>query len=145
MIETTYRLSDISEVATSLVNELSAGTVVLLTGEMGAGKTTLVRAICAEMGRESGVCSPTFNLVNCYKGDPCIYHMDLYRLTGEMDMLALDLDRYFSDTTAITFVEWPERLGDFAPDVAQKWDIQFDPELGEDARVIRRVARSPEA
>ena len=87
---------------------LSPGVTVLLEGELGAGKTTLVRGYCAAMGCEN-VRSPSFTLVNIYKGDKSqrIVHSDLYRLDS-FDVDELELEEY-ADEGAVVFVEWADR------------------------------------
>ncbi len=94
---------------------LNGATVVLLDGPMGAGKTTLVRAVAAEMGVTDAVSSPTYGLVHEYRtamGAP-VYHMDLYRVEAEAELAALDLFAYF-DSGHLCLVEWPQRLGETA-------------------------------
>ena len=87
---------------------LSPGVTVLLEGELGAGKTTLVRGYCTAMGCKN-VRSPSFTLVNIYKGDKPqrIVHSDLYRL-DHSDVYELELEEY-ADEGAVVFVEWADR------------------------------------
>jgi tRNA threonylcarbamoyladenosine biosynthesis protein TsaE len=99
-----------------LASELKAGDVVLLSGGLGAGKTCLVSGICRALGCDpDAVSSPTFTLVNQYQGrDLSVFHIDLYRLNGERDLESLGLEETF-DRGGVCLVEWPERLGSFAP------------------------------
>lgn len=103
-----------------LASLLHAGDTVLLSGGIGAGKTHLARAfIHASLGRAEDVPSPTFTLVQTYDAEDCeIWHADLYRLSHPSEALELGLDTAFD--TAICFVEWPDRLGDLAPENALK-------------------------
>jgi tRNA threonylcarbamoyladenosine biosynthesis protein TsaE len=90
-----------------LAAELRPGDVVLVQGEMGAGKTTFVRGALRALGVTGPVTSPTFTLGNRYEGDPPVAHLDLHRLSslaGEDPGL---LDDYV-DAATIAFVEWPE-------------------------------------
>lgn len=97
---------------------LETGDAVLLTGDLGAGKTALARAmIQARAGRAIDVPSPTFNLVIPYAlRDLTITHFDLYRLDGPEDVQELGLDEALDDGAII--VEWPDRLGDLTPPTA---------------------------
>ena len=89
--------------------------VVALKGEMGAGKTTLVKALCAAWNVEEDAVSPTFGLVQCYKGEGrSIYHLDLYRLKDEEEAWDLGLTEYF-DGDGLNFVEWPEQAPGVLP------------------------------
>lgn len=89
--------------------------VVTLAGDLGAGKTTLVQAICRGYGVHEAVTSPTFALVHEYRGARSpVYHLDLYRLTGPEQLTNLAWDEIVS-SHALVLVEWPERAGDRLP------------------------------
>ncbi|MBK6488603.1 MAG: tRNA (adenosine(37)-N6)-threonylcarbamoyltransferase complex ATPase subunit type 1 TsaE [Gemmatimonadetes bacterium] len=104
----------------ALGRELRAPRVVTLAGEVGAGKTTLVQAICRGYGVHDAVTSPTFALVHEYAGAVTpVYHLDLYRLRDRRDLLHLGWDELMS-ASAIVLVEWPERAGDEIPTDAMR-------------------------
>jgi tRNA threonylcarbamoyladenosine biosynthesis protein TsaE len=85
--------------------------LILLSGDLGAGKTTLTKGIAAGLGaaREDHVTSPTFTLVHKYEGATRVYHVDLYRIDGLHDLETLGLEDIFSEN-AVVIVEWPDRL-----------------------------------
>ncbi|GAB3825367.1 tRNA (adenosine(37)-N6)-threonylcarbamoyltransferase complex ATPase subunit type 1 TsaE [Hymenobacter jeollabukensis] len=90
--------------------------VVLLEGEMGAGKTTLIKALCAVLGVQDDVSSPTFSLVNEYRdalGRP-IYHFDFYRIDSVDEALRIGAQEYF-DSGYLCLIEWPSRVGPLLP------------------------------
>lgn len=91
----------------ALARTLSPGDVVLVSGELGAGKTTFVRGACRELGVTEPVTSPTFTIAHRYAGRRPVAHLDLYRLRdlGEEDPGLLD---EYVGPDAISFVEWPE-------------------------------------
>jgi tRNA threonylcarbamoyladenosine biosynthesis protein TsaE len=90
----------------SLARLLEPGDVVLVRGELGSGKTTLVRGACRELGIVEPVTSPTFTIGHLYHGTYTVAHLDLYRFTGLEPAEWGDLEPYFDGTVA--FVEWPE-------------------------------------
>ncbi len=96
-----------------LARRLMPPQVVLLAGELGAGKTTLAKGIISGLGvaREDDVTSPTFTLVHHFSNQagPKVYHVDLYRISGPHDLETLGLEDLFQEK-AIILVEWPERL-----------------------------------
>lgn len=101
--------------------------VVAIAGELGAGKTTLVQAICRGAGVMTEVTSPTYALVHEYKGDRFpIYHLDLYRLEKPEDLTNLGWDDMLR-SHALILVEWPERGGARIPSDAVPIDLELDP------------------
>ncbi len=113
------------ELGKSLSRLLEIKDVVTLSGELGAGKTTLARAIISELGHIHEVPSPTFTLVQYYHLQAVsIWHFDLYRLNSPEELLELDLDeaRY----SAISLIEWPDRMGDFTPEERLEIKLSFD-------------------
>jgi tRNA threonylcarbamoyladenosine biosynthesis protein TsaE len=93
-------------VAARLARLLEPGDVVLVSGELGAGKTTFVRGACRALGITGRVTSPTFTIGHRYHGGVDVSHLDLYRFRGLSAAEWGDLEPYFQD--AIVFVEWPE-------------------------------------
>lgn len=101
---------------------LKAGDVIALYGELGAGKTCLVRGLAKGLGiAEDQVASPSFSLINEYPGPLPLFHMDCYRLHLEEEIEELGLEEYF-DGSGITVIEWAERIKELPED---RLDIFF--------------------
>src|SRR3954470_1565701 len=99
--------------AALLAGRLSAGDVVTISGELGAGKTTFVRGAARALGVTGPVSSPTFTIGHRYEAPTPVAHLDLYRIAGLDPEEWGDLEPYFDGT--VTFVEWPEHGGDWLP------------------------------
>ena len=116
-MDITYNLSDIKEAAVKFWKVIGEKKVIAFHGNMGAGKTTFIHALCEEKGVTDVVGSPTFSIINEYsfKGG-MIYHIDLYRLKNEEEAMRAGIeDCLYSDH--VCFVEWPEKApGIFPPD-----------------------------
>jgi tRNA threonylcarbamoyladenosine biosynthesis protein TsaE len=91
--------------------------IFLFYGEMGAGKTTLIKHLCEHLGTTEPVTSPTFSIVNEYIGaaGQKIYHFDFYRLKNQTEALDMGYEEYFY-SDAFCFIEWPEKIPDLLPD-----------------------------
>lgn len=100
--------------ACELARELSAGSVVALYGELGAGKTCFVQGLAEGLGVVRPVASPTFVIVNEYPGRLPLYHVDLYRIRSEAEALAFGLDEYLFGR-GVTAIEWAEKIERLLP------------------------------
>ncbi|MFT3825637.1 MAG: tRNA (adenosine(37)-N6)-threonylcarbamoyltransferase complex ATPase subunit type 1 TsaE [Chitinophagaceae bacterium] len=121
-MEQRFTLDRIEETARWAWNIIGARKVVALHGEMGAGKTTFVHALCDVKQVKDAVSSPTFAIINEYKGpDGKIYHIDLYRLNDEDEAIRAGVeDCLYSGNTVL--VEWPEKApGIFPDDTVHIW------------------------
>jgi len=110
---------------------LPAPKLVVLRGEVGAGKTTLVKGIAAALGAatEEDVTSPTFTLVHEYAGPKVrVYHLDLYRLETEKELATLGIDEMAAEPDALVLVEWGERF----ESIVTRMDAEIAMEHGED-------------
>ncbi|TMC85753.1 MAG: tRNA (adenosine(37)-N6)-threonylcarbamoyltransferase complex ATPase subunit type 1 TsaE [Chloroflexi bacterium] len=114
-----------------LGERLHTGDVILLTGELGAGKTTFVRGVAHGTGSKAPVASPTFQLVRVYPGRVQLAHIDLYRIENSSELRDLGLEELAQQGAVV--VEWGERL-----DVDGAARVEFE-HLGGDRRVIRTI------
>lgn len=126
------RAEDINE----LINE-SGCHIVLFRGDMGAGKTTLIRELCAARGVSDIVTSPTFALINEYRDaqDGSIYHFDFYRINNLNEVLDLGYEEYFYGD-GLCLVEWPEKIEELIPEDLIVATINIVQEGGKDCRKI---------
>jgi tRNA threonylcarbamoyladenosine biosynthesis protein TsaE len=118
-------LPELSKFAKLLSGFLKAGDMLLLSGELGAGKTTLVTKLAKEFKVKEQVSSPTFTLVNKYVGKEIINHIDLYRLNSKEELFSLDIIAYLEDKKAINIIEWAEKLQDLKPLEFLEIDLKF--------------------
>jgi tRNA threonylcarbamoyladenosine biosynthesis protein TsaE len=109
-------LDDLPRVAAQVMTALEGHTIVLLEGEMGAGKTTFIKALCRELGVRDDVSSPTFALVNEYRDgqNRPIYHFDFYRLDDPQEAVNIGAQEYF-DSGYLCLIEWPSRVEALLP------------------------------
>lgn len=118
-------LEAINESAKEFIAEMGDYTVFAFNGEMGAGKTTFIKALCEELGVNDVTNSPSFAIINEYRSDTTaelIYHFDCYRLENEMEAEDIGVEDYFY-SGALCFIEWPERITDLLPDDTVEVDV----------------------
>ena len=126
-----YSLLSISEKQTQRLGFalgacLREGDVVLLQGEMGAGKSVLTRAAARGLGVEGPVPSPTFTILNIHEGsDIKLYHFDLYRLEGEDALYEMGLDEFIPARDGASLIEWPQMAAEAMPDDCLMIDIRY--------------------
>ena len=116
-MEITFSLDEINTVAQQIL-EQNPNKVILFYGEMGAGKTTLIKALAKELGVNEATSSPTFSLVNEYQtyDNQIVYHFDFYRLNHETEAFDMGADEYlYSDNWC--FIEWAEKIPNLIPDL----------------------------
>jgi tRNA threonylcarbamoyladenosine biosynthesis protein TsaE len=116
----------------AFARSLTLPAAIGLSGELGAGKTTLVRAIAAGLGVRQSVTSPTFALVHRYDGAGCtVYHVDGYRLRRPGEAADLGFDDMARERDAAILVEWPERFGADLPPLTHRIHLSYvaDPSL----------------
>ena len=115
-MEFVYRIEEINEVAGKVRDEVKGYNVVAFEGEMGAGKTTFIHALCRHLGVKGAVSSPTFSIINEYESsEGLIYHIDLYRCNNEEEAIRAGVE-YYLNSGHTCFVEWPARAPGIFPD-----------------------------
>ncbi len=106
-----YQLTDLPEVSKTIIELAKNNKIWTFNGEMGAGKTTLIKAVCATFGVIDEVSSPTFSMVNEYKtkNGETIFHFDFYRIKSSSEAYDLGIEDYF-DSGSICLIEWPSMI-----------------------------------
>ncbi|MFM2385879.1 MAG: tRNA ((37)-N6)-threonylcarbamoyltransferase complex ATPase subunit type 1 TsaE [Bacteroidota bacterium] len=115
----TFTLDTINRTAQELLNALGSNRCIALHGDMGAGKTTFTRALCAALGAIDAVSSPTFAIVNEYQCKHAVFstiaHMDWYRLHDAQQIADAGITEYFDAPHTLCIIEWPERAMEILP------------------------------
>ncbi len=120
MTELIYTLDEIENAAVFILKHTQSR-ILLFEGEMGSGKTTLIKALVKKLGSDDEVNSPTFAIVNEYRTpDFPVYHFDLYRLNDFYEALDFGIEEYLSAPKAYVLIEWPEVISDILPAHSQK-------------------------
>lgn len=124
-LEIIYNIENINDVAKQLISNLTSKTL-LFYGNMGVGKTTLIKEIVKLLGSDDKVNSPTFSIVNEYASiNTMIYHFDLYRIKDVEDLYNLGIEDYlFSNNWSI--IEWPDKIENIVPLQHDRIDIRLN-------------------
>ncbi len=102
--------------AEKLAKQIVAPKIIVLSGDLGAGKTTFSKGFAKGLGISETITSPTFTLLNEYSGDKNLYHFDMYRLSSKEEAYELGFENYFENNDGIILVEWAENVkGLFTP------------------------------
>lgn len=127
-MEITFSLEEINTVAEQIIAQ-NPNKVILFHGEMGVGKTTLIKQLCKKLGVLEATSSPTFSLVNEYqtKDNQIVYHFDFYRLKQEMEALDIGADDYLYSGNWC-FIEWAEKIPNLIPEEHSVITIELLPE-----------------
>ncbi len=131
-------LEQLDDAARNFMAQMGDYTVFAFYGEMGAGKTTFINALCKQLGVETDITSsPSFAIINEYRSDTTaelIYHFDCYRLENEAEAQDIGAEDYF-DCGAVCLIEWPERIEGLLPDDTVRVDIIVNPD--DDSRTLK--------
>lgn len=115
MMTLDYTLEDLGKIADQVLEKANSK-YILFSGEMGAGKTTLIKEMVNQLGSQDKVTSPTFSLVNEYQGkETDIYHFDFYRIEDENEAYDIGFEDYL-DGKHYVFIEWPEKIPNLWPE-----------------------------
>ena len=125
-----YNKEDLGQISNQVIKAAYGRNIWIFEGEMGAGKTTLIKAICKELGVLGHIQSPTFSIVNQYLSSTgeTIYHFDFYRLKNETEALDFGIEEYF-DSGNICMLEWAEKVESLLPDNCFKIKISLTDNL----------------
>jgi tRNA threonylcarbamoyladenosine biosynthesis protein TsaE len=120
-------INDLNQISKQLIEHFGTSRVILFNGEMGAGKTTLIKEICKNLGVSENTSSPTFSIVNEYQTDnhESIYHFDFYRLENEQEAMDFGYEDYFY-SNSFCFIEWSEKIPNLIPENHQVVSIKID-------------------
>ncbi len=114
MIYKSNSLEETKIIAQKVAKGLKKGTTILLRGDLGAGKTTFTGFLCEALGVEDVVSSPSFTIVKeYYAKDFKIYHIDLYRLSSEEELIEIGFDEIMNDENSVKIIEWPDIASDY--------------------------------
>lgn len=125
----TYRLG------VKLGRKLVGGEIILLSGELGAGKTVFTKGIAKGLGIEENIVSPTFTLMNCYEGRLKLYHYDAYRLSGGEEAEERGLTEYFGTKDGVCVIEWYEKIAEVIPEGSITVTISYKDEKSREVTV----------
>ena len=126
-------ISDLSVAAAEFLKVCSGKKIFAFSGQMGAGKTTFIKAVCEALGVKDTISSPTFSIVNEYvaaTGEK-IYHFDFYRIKSESEAYDMGYEEYLY-SSAYCFIEWPEKIEGLLPEAA----VQVAISVKDDQRVV---------
>ena len=121
--------ADLASIAKRMLLGFGSKKVILFYGEMGVGKTTLIKILCQQLGVEEPTNSPTFSIVNEYLSNQnkTIYHFDFYRIEKEEEVFDMGYEDYFYNNS-FCFIEWPEKIPNLLPQDAVRVKITLDDE-----------------
>ena len=123
---TANSLDDLSVVAHRILEDYP-NKVIAFYGQMGVGKTTVIKVMCSILGvNPSEISSPTYAIVNQYeaRGGSCIYHFDFYRINDQFEALDMGIEEYFV-SNHWNFIEWPEKINDLLPNQVSIVQLSF--------------------
>lgn len=135
-MERVYHLDEIDQVALEILKSYPDQRIFALDAEMGSGKTTLIKALCKQLGVEDVVSSPTFSIIQEYRGkeDMRVFHMDWYRLKGEEDAIEAGVEDILQKKSIYCFIEWPQIAPEIIPANTPTIFLKFS---SNDCRIVK--------
>lgn len=133
---TTKSAEETKKIAKAFAATVAGGDVLLLFGNLGAGKTTFMQGLAEGLGVMQRIISPTFIIMRSYETEGKVkklYHLDLYRITSGKDLEGLGLEEIFQEKDAVVAIEWPEKLGAMKPE--KRIEICFTPTSEEERKI----------
>jgi len=127
-----FSLTEIEKSAKEFISENKNKKIIAFYGEIGAGKTTFIKAVCKQLGVIDNAVSPTFSLINEYStsAGEKVYHFDFYRIKNEVEALDMGVEEYFYSGN-YCFIEWPEKIEGLLPESCLKIKISVKDEKRE--------------
>ncbi len=122
------------EIGKKLGAKLPSGSVIALSGSLGAGKTVLVKGVAKALGITEAIVSPTFTLVQEYEGAMPLYHLDLYRLSGEDEFESMGGEDFLY-SNGLTFIEWSEKIESMLPEKTIYINVIINSDLSRDIQI----------
>ncbi|HEY8443758.1 MAG TPA: tRNA (adenosine(37)-N6)-threonylcarbamoyltransferase complex ATPase subunit type 1 TsaE [Clostridia bacterium] len=114
------------ELAKNWAKNLKGSDIIILNGQLGAGKTVFTKGLAAGLGVKQPVLSPTFVLFRQYKGEKLdLYHFDMYRLSDSSEAIEAGFDEYIGKETAVTVIEWADKVQDILKNISYTVDITY--------------------
>lgn len=127
---------DTQIIAADFSKDLKSGDVICMYGDLGAGKTAFVQGLAKGLGIQEPITSPTFTIVNEYRGRLMLYHFDVYRIADSDEMFEIGYDEYI-DGDGVCVIEWPQLISDILPENRYEITISKDYNESDDYRKIR--------
>lgn len=138
-----YSIEATQRIAAEIAAQASRGDIYALYGELASGKTTFTQGFCKALGVDMPVTSPTFTLINEYRGDLPIYHFDCYRLADESELYSLGYEEYFYGE-GVVIIEWAERVENLLPPdtIRIRFAHRFEEEHSREIQMIQTQQES---